>query len=172
MYIAKILGEEEATLGDTVTPEQLTQAQVVQVLCAKAAADLVACPTRKIGDAMNGKQKEAFELAIYTARARMRKACWDEAFAQLERAHVLGQRFVWPHVVSHWLMMRVELARRAPIAALGQVVRIALGAAGSAMGLVPMGNTGGSNVSMFQQMPIAPELQALMEDGGGEAAKG
>lgn len=115
---------------------------------------------------MKEKQKRAFDLAITEARALMREARMDEAFAQLERAHVLGQRYVWPHVVSHWLMLRVEVARRAPVAAVGQVARIALGVVGSAVGVLPSGNTGGSNVSMFQPMPIPAELQALMGDEG------
>lgn len=118
------------------------------------------------GRNMREAQRKAFEHAIATARAQMLAARWDEAYAQLERAHVLGQRYVWPHVVSHWLMLRVELARRTPLAAVGQAVRIALGAVGSAVGVVPVGNTGGSDVSMFQRMPIPPDLQALMEGEG------
>jgi len=118
------------------------------------------------GRNMRETQRKAFDLAVATARARMLAARWDEAYAQLERAHVLGQRFVWPHVVSHWLMLRVELARRSPLAAFGQAVRIAIGAVGSAAGVVPVGNTGGSDVNMFRRMPIPPELQALMEDEG------
>ena len=37
-----------------------------------------------------------------------------------------GQRFVAPHVLVHWLMLRVAVARRNPRAALGQMARIAL----------------------------------------------
>jgi hypothetical protein len=42
---------------------------------------------------------------------------------------------------------------------------------GSAVGKVPVGNTGGSNVSMFKRMPIAPELQDII-DGGAQRANG
>ena len=31
------------------------------------------------------------------------------------------------------------------------------------VGVVPVGNTGGSNVSMFKRMPIAPELQRIID---------
>lgn len=113
---------------------------------------------------MKATQRKAFDHAIQDARARMREGRWDEAYVQLERAHVLGQRYVVPHVVSHWLMLRVEISRRAPVAAVGQVVRIVLGIVGSAIGVLPVGNTGGSNVSMFAPMPIPAELAALMED--------
>ena len=50
-------------------------------------------------------------------------------------------------------------------AAFGQIVRIVLGTLGSAVGLVPVGNTGGTNVSMFKRMPIAPELQISIDGG-------
>jgi hypothetical protein len=43
-------------------------------------------------------------------------------------------------------------------------MRILLGALGSAVGSVPTGNTGGSNVSMFRRMPIDPELARIMRD--------
>ena len=84
------------------------------------------------------------------------------AFTHLERAHVLGQERVQPHVRSHWLMLKLELGRRRPLAALGQAVRIVFAALGSAIGVVPTGNTGGTNVSMFRRMPIDPELVTLM----------
>jgi hypothetical protein len=94
----------------------------------------------------------------------LRERRHDEAFAHLERAHVLGQACVRPHVIAHWLMLMVALRRREPLAAGGQIMRILLGALGSALGSVPTGNTGGSNVSMFRRMPIDPELARIMRD--------
>lgn len=76
---------------------------------------------------------------------------------------MIGQAYVALHVKSHWLMFKVEVRRRCPVAAFGQAVRIALGAIGSAVGVVPMGNTGGSDISMFQRMPIAPKLQNIID---------
>jgi Protein of unknown function (DUF3703) len=46
---------------------------------------------------------------------------------------------------------------------LGQLLRIAGAAVGTALGLVPQGNTGGTNVKPFQSMPIPPDLAALIE---------
>jgi hypothetical protein len=88
----------------------------------------------------------------------LRERRHDEAFVHLERAHVLGQACVRPHVIAHWLMLMVALRRREPLAAGGQIMRILLGALGSAVGSVPTGNTGGINVNMFRRMPIDPEL--------------
>jgi hypothetical protein len=60
-------------------------------------------------------------------------------------------------------MLKVALHRREPVAAFGQVARIVLGALGSALGSVP-GNTGGSNMSIFERMPIDAELWNIMQE--------
>ena len=49
------------------------------------------------------------------------------------------------------------------MAALGQTVRILLGILGSAVGVVPVGNTGGTDIGMFKRMPIKPELQNIID---------
>jgi hypothetical protein len=113
---------------------------------------------------MNSQHRQAFQQELTLARRLLHAGQLAPAFHHLERAHVLGQRYVVPHVVTHWLMLRLELRRRAPLAALGQGVRILLGALGSALGRVPVGNTGGSNVNMFAPMPIPEELSRLMEE--------
>lgn len=111
---------------------------------------------------MNPVQKTAFDDAVALARAALAQGDPVTAQLQLERAHVLGQAEVWPHVVSHWLMLRVALRRRQGGAVIGQALRIVLGALGSAVGLVPVGNTGGSDIGMFRRLPVAPELQRLI----------
>jgi Protein of unknown function (DUF3703) len=115
---------------------------------------------------MNPVQSKAFEKEITSARALIREKKHGEAFVHLERAHVLGQRNAGPHVLSHWLMLRVAVHRREPAAILGQAARIVLGAVGSIVGFVPTGNTGGTNISMFKRLPIEPELSKIMEDHG------
>jgi len=49
------------------------------------------------------------------------------------------------------------------MAALGQMVRILLGILGSAVGIVPVGNTGGTDIGVFKRMPIEPELQNIID---------
>jgi hypothetical protein len=116
---------------------------------------------------MNPQQHAAFAAAIAAARTCLAQGALDAAQTYLERAHVLGQAHVWPHVLSHWLMLRVALRRAQWAAVLGQAVRIGLGAAGSAVGVVPTGNTGGSDIGMFRRLPVAPELQALIDGHAG-----
>lgn len=112
---------------------------------------------------MNPTQKSAFDAEVAQAKALIAQNELTMGFRHLERAHVIGQAYVVPHALSHWLMFKVEVRRRRPRAALGQAVRIVLGAFGSAVGLVPKGNTGSSDINMFKRMPVEPELQDIIE---------
>lgn len=112
---------------------------------------------------MHAVQQAAFEAAMAQARDCLARGEWERAQAQAERAHVLGQAHVMPHVRSHALMLRVAWRRARYGAVVGQAVRIVLGALGSAVGVVPTGNTGGSDVNMFRRMPIDPALQRLID---------
>jgi hypothetical protein len=112
---------------------------------------------------MNPIQCSTFNNEIAQAKSFIASGNLDAGFAHLERAHVIGQEYVIPHITSHWLMFRVELRRRRLAAILGQLVRIVLGALGSAVGAVPIGNTGGTNISMFKRMPIETELQHIID---------
>ena len=103
---------------------------------------------------MNPARRVAFDTEISMAKECLSRGELETGLAHLERAHIIGQAFVGPHARSHWLMLKVELRRRRPAAVFGQAARIALGVLGSAVGVVPVGNTGGSNVSMFRRMPI------------------
>jgi hypothetical protein len=84
------------------------------------------------------------------------------AFAHLERAHVLGQASTAMHVLVHWRMFAWGLRQRRATECLGQVVRLIGAATKTAFGLVPVGNTGGSNVSPFRRMPLPPDLEATI----------
>lgn len=112
---------------------------------------------------MNSLLRLAYEKEIALAQEHIARDDLRQGFFHLERAHVIGQAHVVPHARSHWLMLKVELRQRRPAAAFGQVVRIVLGVLGSAVGVVPVGNTGGSDISMFKRMPIAPDLQGIID---------
>ncbi len=114
---------------------------------------------------MNSVQNVAFENEMALAKELIASGHFEAGFAHMERAHVIGQASVVPHARSHWLMLKVEFRRRRPMSVFGQVVRIVLGVLGSAVGVVPVGNTGGTDVSMFKRMPIAPELQNIIDGG-------
>lgn len=84
------------------------------------------------------------------------------SFSHLERAHVLGQASTFQHVRVHFLMLRWAVRQRIAKEALGQLMRIIGAATKTAVGWVPEGNTGGSNVRPFQPMPIPPDLGAAI----------
>lgn len=105
---------------------------------------------------MKFELKQAFEAEMFAAEDLYRKGRLNQEFKHVEVAHVLGQRYVVPHVRSHWLMLKIGLKRRSSTEVLGQAVRIFLGALGSAVGIVPEGNTGGTDISMFKRLPIDP----------------
>ena len=86
---------------------------------------------------MHAKLRAAFESEMAQADAARRAGSLDAAFRHLERAHVLGQQFVAPHVRSHLGMLRI--------------------------GVAPNGNTGGANVGLLVSMEIPDDLKALID---------
>jgi len=101
--------------------------------------------------------------------ARRARAERDPAseLTRLERAHVLSQADTLLHVRVHGLMLLWGLRQRSTREVVGQVIRIIGAATKTAIGLVPHGNTGGTNVNALRRMPIAPELQGLIDAAGG-----
>lgn len=112
---------------------------------------------------MNRKLQIAFNAEMTAAIELYRAGDLARAFLHLETAHVLGQHYVMPHVVTHYWMLKVGIKRRSMYEVTGQIIRIVLGAVGSAVGMVPVGNTGGTNISMFKRLPIDPSIQSFIE---------
>jgi hypothetical protein len=100
-------------------------------------------------------------LAAYQAGALGKP---DVAFSHLERAHILGQASTVEHVRVHWHMFLWSIRQRNVRECLGQLLRIAGAAISTSAGLVPRGNTGGTNVNPFKSMPVPLELAALIEE--------
>ena len=93
----------------------------------------------------------------------------ERGFSHLERAHVLGQASTREHVRVHWRMLTWALRHRDAREFFGQLLRLTGAATKTFIGMVPTGNTGGSNVSAIQPMHIDPELAALIERARGGA---
>jgi len=91
------------------------------------------------------------------------------AFGHLERAHVLGQAATVEHVRVHWHLLRFALRHRRTADALGQAWRLAGAALFTAAGLVPAGNTGGSDVDGLRPMPIPDDLRRVIDEAHGAA---
>lgn len=85
-----------------------------------------------------------------------------QAFGHLERAHILSQYSTSDHVRVHVAMLRWAWEQKDWREAAGQVVRIIGAATKTALGFVPVGNTGGSNVSPIRPMPLPDDLAAII----------
>tara|TARA_R110001583_G_scaffold173334_1_gene327367 strand:- start:2536 stop:2928 length:393 start_codon:yes stop_codon:yes gene_type:complete len=83
-------------------------------------------------------------------------------FSHLENAHIIGQESTFWHVKVHMLMLLWAARNCRATEFIGQVVRIIGAATKTKLGLVPKGNTGGSNVSPFKVMPIKTEHQTII----------
>lgn len=93
----------------------------------------------------------------------------DIAFNHLENAHVLGQESTYWHVKVHFLMFVWAIRNRSPKEFFGQILRMVGALTKTAIGLVPIGNTGGSNISPFQKLPLKPEHRAAILKAKGNA---
>jgi hypothetical protein len=85
------------------------------------------------------------------------------AFRHLERAHILGQHVTKTHVKVHWHMLLWGWHHRRPSEVTAQVLRVVAAATKTAVGWVPRGNTGGSNVSAVRPMPVPADLQLQLD---------
>lgn len=93
----------------------------------------------------------------------------EVSFEHLERAHVLGQASTVEHVRAHLHMLLWALRHRRAKEVFGQVARI-VGAATKTVFWIPVGNTGGANVSPFKRMPIPGDLARVI--AGAKATRG
>lgn len=113
---------------------------------------------------MKALVRTAYQVALSNARAAERRGELDAAFAELERAHILGQRHLVPHIVTHLGMLRIGWRRRDVREVVGQVMRLVATGPGWLSGWVPKGNPGGANISALKPVPLPPDLQPLLAD--------
>jgi hypothetical protein len=105
----------------------------------------------------NAQHRLEVELARHAAAADAGDV--DAAWQALERAHIVAQPQLGPHLRVHLLMLACALDTRDVREAIGQVARLALAPFGSLTGRLPAGNTGRSDVSALAAMPVPADLQ-------------
>jgi hypothetical protein len=103
---------------------------------------------------------------LRAARTAQRGGDLAAAWAALERAHILSQPSAWLHTRAHAAMLACAVRTGDVREILGQVVRLALGGLGSALGRFPAGNTGRARVPIDRPMPIPLDLQAVFAEVG------
>ncbi|MDZ3831496.1 MAG: DUF3703 domain-containing protein [Sphingopyxis sp.] len=113
---------------------------------------------------MKSSVKAAFDGEMAGASAA--EAAGDFALAKhhLERAHILGQCWYVAHVKTHYRMLRLALRQSDASEARGQLVRLVGAGPFHMAGWVPVGNTGGADVSATLPMPIPSDLAQHLED--------
>ncbi len=117
---------------------------------------------------MNDKLRTAFKAEMSKGKAFCAQAQYAKAMYHFERAHVLGQFYVGPHTQTHMWMFFIGIRTGNFREILGQALRIPLGMIGSALGKVPLGNTGGTNVKLTATMPIPDDLKIHLDQGKSE----
>ena len=113
---------------------------------------------------MKKQIKIHFDHEITSAKKLIQQRDYSNAFKHLERAHVLGQSYVIMHTISHYYMLLIGFKTFNIKEIIGQIVRLPLGVIGSAFNIIPVGNTGGSNVNPFKAMVVSQDLKKLMID--------
>lgn len=94
-----------------------------------------------------------------------RRAPAEEAWRQLERAHILSQPFARLHVKVHVRMIGRAFRDRKWPELFGQIPRLLLAGPGSLFGRYPRGNRGTTVISMFRPEPIPADLASLLSEG-------
>lgn len=112
---------------------------------------------------MKSNVKAAFIREMDYARAA--EATGDIALAKhhLQRAHILGQRWYITHMKTHFHMLRLALKVSDAKEARGQIARLVGAGPFHIAGWVPIGNTGGADVSPTLPMPMPSDLQSYFE---------
>lgn len=90
----------------------------------------------------------------------------SSAWSHLERAHVIGQAYPWPHTYVHWKMLQFGFSIKSWKEVLGQIPRLLVGSVKSFVGKIPVGNTGGANIPPLKPLPIDPEIMEMFEKAG------
>jgi len=110
--------------------------------------------------------RSALEEEVAAYRRAWGRGDIASAWTALERAHILSQPRLGPHLHIHALMLKLAIRTHDRREVSGQLLRLALAPLGNLTGRIPEGNTGRSNVSAFAPMPIPADLVSIL---GGKA---
>lgn len=106
-----------------------------------------------------------FRQELADSRTARRDGDGPRAWRHLERAHILGQMAVWPHVRVHLAMLWAAILDTDAREVGGQLIRILRAGPGSYAGTVPIGDTGRTR-STYPPPPVPDDLLAILSDGG------
>ena len=108
--------------------------------------------------------KDEYKKEIFRYQENLKNKDLMNAWKHLERSHVLGQAYPVEHTYAHWLMLKFGFKIKDTREILGQLPRLLFGGIKSFVGVIPVGNTGGSNVPALKPMPIPSDLMAILDN--------
>jgi 7,8-dihydropterin-6-yl-methyl-4-(beta-D-ribofuranosyl)aminobenzene 5'-phosphate synthase len=106
--------------------------------------------------------KPAFKTEMNLARTFIADHDFKGAWYHLERAHILGQRGLGSHLIVHIAMLKLAMRQSDVQEVCGQILRILATLPGYLFGWVPVGNSGGANVSALKPMAIPDDLKPYL----------
>lgn len=110
---------------------------------------------------MHKTLKQFYQAELVAAQAATARGDFEQAFAHLERDHILSQRFAFAHTATHLRMLRLGWRMRDAREVRGQIVRAVAALVFSRI-WVPAGNTGRANVSAIAPMPLPEDLARVL----------
>jgi len=102
--------------------------------------------------------KRGFYQEIELGKRALNFKDYKIAFYHFENAHILGQKHLYRHTVSHYWMFIFGIKAKNNKEIVGQTFRI-LASLLFTLVWVPKGNTGGTNISPIKKLPIREELK-------------
>ena len=102
--------------------------------------------------------KKEFNYQIDLGKRYLKQKDYTTSFYHLENAHILGQKHLYRHTLSHWWMFIWGIKSKSIKESIGQIFRIIASLLFTLI-WVPKGNTGGTNISPIKPIPIRKELQ-------------
>jgi hypothetical protein len=102
--------------------------------------------------------KTEFYKQILLGESALMHHNYGIAFYHFENAHILGQKHIWRHTISHYWMFVFGIKTKNIKEIIGQAFRIVASLLFTLI-WVPKGNTGGTNISPIQPVPIRKELK-------------
>ncbi len=100
-----------------------------------------------------------YNLELEKYRQQLALGNLQAAWNQLERAHILGQKYPFAHTFVHWHMLLFGFKIKSRKEIIGQIPRLIFGGIKSFVGKIPVGNPGGANVPPLKPFPIADDLK-------------
>ena len=111
---------------------------------------------------MHTEQFINYEREMAAAKDCFGRGAFEEARHHLERAHILGQRFVVTHLPVHWWLFKLGRATGDRREITAQLWRLFLAIPDSIFKIAPYGNPGTARVPAYRKMPIPEEVEEMM----------